>query len=65
MAEIIIPFDGKPLTFTIPDANLAEVLSPRASTPLADLEHAIEAALAAPIGQAPLEQWVTTRPTAS
>jgi nickel-dependent lactate racemase len=58
MADVTIPFNGKPLSFAIPDGNLAEVLSPRPSTPLADLERAIEAALAAPIGQEPLEKWV-------
>lgn len=58
MTEITIPFNGKPLSFAVPDDNLAEVLNPRPSTPLANLDQAIEAALAAPINQAPLEQWV-------
>ncbi len=58
MATVTIPFDGHPLSFEVPDHHLAEVLSPRPSTPLSDLESAIEAALDAPIGQAPLTQWV-------
>lgn len=58
MATVTIPFDGNPATFGVPDRNLAEILSPRPSVPLSDLECAIEAALNAPIGQAPLEKWV-------
>ena len=58
MAKVSIPFDGTPVTFEVPDRNLAEVLSPKPSAPLADLEAAIEAALNQPIGQAPLDQWV-------
>ncbi len=58
MAEVTIPFDGKPLTFKVPDLNLAEVLSPKPSKPLINLTAAIDAALDQPIGQAPVEQWV-------
>lgn len=58
MARVTIPFGGKPLSFEVPDRNLAEVLGPNPSVPLDDLEAAIEAALARPIGQPPLEQWV-------
>ncbi|MGA6925833.1 MAG: nickel-dependent lactate racemase [Desulfosarcina sp.] len=58
MAHVSIPFDGDPLTFEVPDRNLAEVLSPQPSTPLADLDRAIDSALDGPIGQEPLEQWV-------
>jgi len=58
MATVTIPFDGNPVTFDVPDRNLAEILSPRASTPLSDLERAIDAALDGPIGQEPLENWV-------
>lgn len=58
MAKVSILFDGTPVTFEVPDRNLAEVLSPKPSAPLADLEAAIEAALNQPIGQAPLDQWV-------
>jgi lactate racemase len=58
MAIVTIPFDGKALDFEVPDANLAEVLHPNPSTPLQDLEGAIEAALAKPIGQPAIEQWV-------
>ncbi len=58
MAEITISFAGRPHTFTVPDEHFAELLSPAPSTPLADLDGAIAAALAAPIGQQPLEEWV-------
>jgi len=58
MAEITIPFGGAPLRFEVPDRNLAEVLSPKPSTPLADLDAAVAAALAAPIGAPPLADWV-------
>lgn len=58
MATVTIPFDGKPLRFEVPDANLAQVLKPNHSIPLHDLDEAIEAALAAPIGQPPIEEWV-------
>lgn len=58
MKTVTIPFDGKPVSFGVPDHNLAEILSPRPSTPLSDLDRSIEAALDAPIGQDPLEKWV-------
>jgi len=58
MASVTIPFDGKPLTFSVPDHNLIEVLSPKTSEPLSDLTAAIGDALDHPIGQAPLGQWV-------
>ncbi len=58
MATVTIPFDGNPLTFGVPDRNLAEILSPRPSSPLSDLERAINAALDLPIGQARLEKWI-------
>lgn len=58
MTTVTIPFDGKPLSFEVPDANLIEVLSPHESAPVADLEAEIARALANPIGQPPLESWV-------
>jgi len=58
MATITIPFGGGPLRFEVPDRNLAQVLKPNPSTPLADLDAAIRAALANPIGQPPIEEWV-------
>jgi nickel-dependent lactate racemase len=58
MTTVTIPFDGAPLRFEVPDANLCEVLSPNPCAPLADLDAAIEAALAEPLGQAPIEEWV-------
>jgi nickel-dependent lactate racemase len=58
MPILTIPFGGEPYELTIPDRNLAEVLSPRPSKALPDLDAAIEAALDAPIDQFPLEAWV-------
>src|SRR5512143_3779038 len=58
MTTVTIPFGGKALDFEVPAANLAEVLHPNPSTPLKDLDAGIEAALAKPIGQPPIEQWV-------
>ena len=58
MTKVTIPFDGQPLTFSLPEENLIEVLSPKPTTPLSDLTSAIDNALDHPIDQAPLEQWV-------
>jgi lactate racemase len=58
MTTVAIPFGGNPLTFDVPAQNLAQVLVPNRSTPVADLEAAIEAALAAPVGQAPVDELV-------
>jgi nickel-dependent lactate racemase len=58
MAIITIPFGGKPLEFEVPDRNRTQVLKPNASTPLLDLDAGIDAALADPIGQPPIAQWV-------
>jgi nickel-dependent lactate racemase len=58
MAKVTIPFDGKPYVFEVPEDNLAEVLSPHPSSPLADLEGEIEKALSFPTRQKPLENWV-------
>lgn len=58
MASVMFPFDGKPLSFKVADSNLIEVLSPQASTPVADLDHAILQALDAPIGQENLAEWI-------
>jgi nickel-dependent lactate racemase len=58
VAQVSIPFGGKPLFFEVPDANLAEVLSPLESVPVADLDGEIARALAAPIGQPPLASWI-------
>jgi len=58
MTKVTIPFDGKPLTFSVPSRNLAEVLSPKPSKRLTNLTAAIENALDHPIDQAPLGQWV-------
>lgn len=61
MTAVTIPFDGRDLTFDVPAQNLAEVLHPAPSKPLADLEGAVRASLQHPIGQAPIPAWV--RPT--
>ncbi len=58
MTALAIPFDGKPLRFEVPEENLAQVISPHRSTPIADLDAAIAAALDQPIGQPPLADWV-------
>lgn len=58
MTQVTIPFDGKPLTFSVPEQNLIEVLSPKPSKPLSNLASAIENALDHPIDQAPIGQWV-------
>lgn len=58
MAEVQIPFGGTPLTFQVPNANLAETLTPHASIALTNLDRHIEEALDNPIGQPVLAQWV-------
>jgi nickel-dependent lactate racemase len=58
MANVTVPFDGTPYSFEVADHNLAEVLSPRPSAPLRDLDGAIDTALDSPIGQRPLSEWV-------
>lgn len=58
MTTVTMPFGGQPLRFEVPERHLAQILEPNASAPLADLDAAIAAALADPIGQPPLEQWV-------
>jgi nickel-dependent lactate racemase len=58
MATVTIPFGGCPLRFEVPDRNLAQVIKPNVSTPITDLDAAIHAALANPIGQPPIEEWV-------
>ncbi|NTV57507.1 MAG: nickel-dependent lactate racemase [Deltaproteobacteria bacterium] len=58
MAEVTIPFDGKPHRFQVPDRNLAEVLSPKPYPTIAAVETEIEHSLDHPIHQAPLETAV-------
>jgi len=53
MTTVTMPFGGKPLRFEVPDRNLAQVLEPNGSTPLADLDAAIATALANPSGSRP------------
>jgi hypothetical protein len=38
MAEVTIPFDGKPHRFYVPDKNLVEVLSPGSYACIENLE---------------------------
>ncbi|WP_176722298.1 nickel-dependent lactate racemase [Candidatus Thiosymbion oneisti] len=61
MTTLKIPFGGEPHALEVPDRNLAEVLSPKPSRAVPDLDAAIEAALDAPIAQPPLEVWVKPR----
>jgi nickel-dependent lactate racemase len=58
MTTVTIPFGGKPLHFDVPQANLSQVLSPNSAQPVADLDAAIGEALANPIDQPPIEEWV-------
>jgi len=58
MTILTIPFGGEPHELEVPDRNLAEVLGPKPSRAVPDLDAAIEAALDAPIAQPPLEAWV-------
>lgn len=58
MAQVSIPFDGKPYTFEVADENLIEVLSPVESEPVGDLDAEIARALSHPIGQAQLGDWI-------
>jgi len=58
MAILTIPFGGEPHELEVPDRNLAEVLGPKPSRAVPDLDAAIEATLDAPIAQLPLETWV-------
>jgi nickel-dependent lactate racemase len=58
MAKILMPFGGQTIGVTIPDGNLAEVLTPKATETLPDLDAAIERALDNPINQPPLEEIV-------
>jgi nickel-dependent lactate racemase len=58
MPIVSIPFGGRPLGFEVSADNLSQVLKPNASNALADVDAAIAAALAQPIGQRPIEEWV-------
>jgi nickel-dependent lactate racemase len=58
MTSVTIPFNGRPLSFSVPGQNLIEVLSPKPSVVLSNLEAAIDKALDHPIDQPPLKQWV-------
>lgn len=58
MTAVSIPFGGQTVSFEIPAENLAEVLSPKPSRPIEDLDGAIRSALDRPIGQEPIERWV-------
>jgi nickel-dependent lactate racemase len=58
MTTVTIPFGGEPHGVDVPEANLCQILSPHPSEPIADLDAAIGAALAEPIGQPPIEAWV-------
>ena len=61
MKTVTIPFEGKPLAFRVSEDNLAEVLSPGNRAPIEDLQEALAYALADPLGQQPLQEWVRPR----
>ena len=61
MKRITIPFEGKPLTFGVSEDNLAEVLSSHKAASVEDLERAVSEALANPLGQQPLQEWIKPR----
>jgi len=61
MTRVVLPFGAATLGFEVPQRNLLGVYSPRAVTPVADLEAAIRAAVAEPLGQPRLADRV--RPT--
>lgn len=61
MTRVGIPFGETTIGFEVAERNLLGVYSPRPVTPVADLDGAIRSAVAAPLGQAPLAEWV--RPT--
>ena len=61
MAAVSISFGGREVTIEVPDQNLAEVLRPRSSKGLPNLDEAIKQSLDQPIGQKPLEEWVKPR----
>ena len=56
--EISLPWGQGALSCRIPENNLGEVLSPNARPPLGGLDAAIANALDAPIGLAPMSEWV-------
>ena len=58
MERVIIPFEGKPLSFGLNEDNLAEVLSPHRTPPIVDREAAVDEALANPLDQKPLGEWI-------
>ncbi len=56
MPTITIPYGSKNFSFSIPEANYVETVSPRSVQPFSDEDAAIEAALDNPIGSARLEE---------
>jgi nickel-dependent lactate racemase len=58
MTAVHLPFNGQRLTFDVPERNLAAVMHPAPTRPLADLDAAIAKALNAPMGQPPLAEGV-------
>ena len=56
--QIYLPWGDDSLLCEIPLKNLGEILSPNTRPPLADLDGAIGRALDAPIGLAPMPQWI-------
>lgn len=55
---ITLPWENTETSFSVPEANLAEVLSPNHCPALPDLATAVAGTLDAPIGLPPMSQWV-------
>jgi lactate racemase len=58
MAHVSIPFGETTLELEIAERNLLGVYSPRQVPPLADLDDAIRCAVATPLGQPRLTEWI-------
>jgi nickel-dependent lactate racemase len=56
--RVTIPFEGTPFTFQVGEDNLAEVLSPHRTAPIENLEGVVLDALANPLDQQPLQEWI-------
>jgi len=63
MAGVSIPFGDGTLGLEIAERNLRGVYSPRPVPLVGDLDRAIASALATPLGQPPLREWIRTRST--
>jgi nickel-dependent lactate racemase len=57
-ARVSIPFGSTTLEFEIAERNLLGVYSPRPVPPVVELDGAIRSAVATPLGQPPLTEWI-------